>query len=158
VDSPLKAALTGLELLVARAQLWQTTAAKHVSLDPQLQAVTALAGRWRRLELASWRRLLARTIDSYAKGVWLCKILVACNAVRGMYELPVCHITCTNKGKHALFPTIQPPPPSNSTHNSPLPAETPLGGPSPALHVFFIPFSAILAKIKCSICSDQFDR
>ena len=68
VESPLKAALTGLELLVARAQLWQTTAAKHVSLDPQLQAVTALAGRWRRLELASWRRLLARTIDAYAAG------------------------------------------------------------------------------------------
>ena len=68
VDAPLKAALTGLELLVARAQLWQTTAAKHVSLDPQLQAVTALAGRWRRLELASWRRLLERTVDSYAAG------------------------------------------------------------------------------------------
>ena len=68
MDSPLKAALTGVELLVARAQLWQTTAAKHVSLDPQLQAVTALAGRWRRLELASWRRLLARTVDAYAAG------------------------------------------------------------------------------------------
>jgi hypothetical protein len=69
VDSPLKAALTGLELLLARAQLWQETAAKHVSLGAQLEAVASLAGRWRKLELASWRRLLQRTIRHYAEGV-----------------------------------------------------------------------------------------
>lgn len=68
VDSPLKAALTGLELLLARAQLWQETAAKHVSLGAQLEAVASLAGRWRKLELASWRRLLQRTIRHYAEG------------------------------------------------------------------------------------------
>lgn len=69
MDSPLKAALTGLELLLARAQLWQETAAKHVSLSAQLEAIASLAGRWRKLELASWRRLLQRTITLYAQGV-----------------------------------------------------------------------------------------
>ena len=68
VDSALKAALTGLELLLARAQLWQETAAKHVSLGTHLEAVASLAGRWRKLELASWRRLLQRTITQYAQG------------------------------------------------------------------------------------------
>lgn len=75
MDGPLKAALTGLELLLARAQLWQETAAKHVSLGAQLEAVASLAGRWRKLELASWRRLLQRTIRHYAEGVCLLLLL-----------------------------------------------------------------------------------
>ena len=96
MDSPLKAALTGLELLVARAQLWQTTAAKHVSLDPQLRAITALAGRWRRLELASWRRLLSRTIDAYAAGAPLAftRLYLASPDTRGR-SLPGFALLCS---------------------------------------------------------------
>lgn len=70
--TPLQAALTGLELLLLRAQLWQDTAARHVSLEAPLAPLAALAGRWRRLELASWRALLRRTAERAAAGArWL---------------------------------------------------------------------------------------
>ena len=62
VNSPLKALLTGLELLLARAQVWEETAAKHVSIAAQLKVVAALATRWRRIELVGWRALLKRTV------------------------------------------------------------------------------------------------
>ncbi len=145
---------------MARAQLWQTTAAKHVSLDPQLQAVTALAGRWRRQELASWRRLLARTIDAYAAGVflvWLCGCQPSVGCTRPFGDAQALQYLMKNNSQTRPLAKHQPPA-MKSTHNSPNRAENPLGGPSPTLHVFFTPFSAILAKIKCSICSDQFDR
>ena len=68
VQSPLKAALTGLELLLARAQIWEESAAKHVSLGSELEGVAALATRWRRLELAAWRNLLNTTRSRHAAG------------------------------------------------------------------------------------------
>ncbi len=68
VQSPLKAALTGLELLLARAQVWEESAAKHVSLAGQLEAVAQLATRWRKLELAAWRNLLNTTRSRHAAG------------------------------------------------------------------------------------------
>ncbi|KAL0028971.1 hypothetical protein WJX77_009058 [Trebouxia sp. C0004] len=68
VQSPLKAALTGLELLLARAQVWEESAAKHVSLARELEAVAALATRWRKLELAAWRNLLNTTRSRHAAG------------------------------------------------------------------------------------------
>ncbi|KAK9833665.1 hypothetical protein WJX74_002204 [Apatococcus lobatus] len=68
VSLPLKTAMTGLELLLARAHLWDDTAAKHVSLTQQLRPLEGLAGRWRRLELASWRGLLHRVAVRHAQG------------------------------------------------------------------------------------------
>lgn len=68
VQSPLKAALTGLELLLARAQVWEESAAKHVSLARELEAVAALATRWRKLELAAWHNLLNTTRSRHAAG------------------------------------------------------------------------------------------
>ena len=64
----LKTALSGLELLLARAQLWEQTAAAHVSLAAVLRPIAGLAGRWRRLELASWKGLLDRTVAAFADG------------------------------------------------------------------------------------------
>lgn len=69
VGSPLKAALTGLELVLARAQIWEESAAKHVSLGQELVAVAALATRWRKLELAAWRNLLNTTRHRHAAGL-----------------------------------------------------------------------------------------
>lgn len=66
---PLKTAMTGLELLLARAHLWDDTAAKHVSLTQQLRPLEGLAGRWRRLELASWQGLLRRVAIRHAQGM-----------------------------------------------------------------------------------------
>ncbi|KAL4440107.1 hypothetical protein ABPG75_003108 [Micractinium tetrahymenae] len=66
VTAPLKAMLTGVELLLAKGQLWEETAARHVSLAPQLAPLSALATRWRRLELAAWRGLLSATWERAA--------------------------------------------------------------------------------------------
>ena len=58
-----------MELLLARAQLWEESAAKHVSMAPQLASLAGLATRWRRLELASWRCLLLKTAERHAAGL-----------------------------------------------------------------------------------------
>ncbi|KAK3265915.1 hypothetical protein CYMTET_25433 [Cymbomonas tetramitiformis] len=57
--APLKQGLTGLELLLNRAQLWEDNAAKHVSLSAELEACAKVATRWRRFEMQSWPHLLA---------------------------------------------------------------------------------------------------
>ena len=66
VTAPLKAMLTGVELLLAKAQLWEETAARHVSLAPQLAPLSALATRWRKLELVAWQSLLDTTRERAA--------------------------------------------------------------------------------------------
>ena len=71
VNSPLKALLTGLELLLARAQVWEETAAKHVSIATELKAVAALATRWRRLELTGWRFLVKKTVLRVESGAYM---------------------------------------------------------------------------------------
>ena len=63
--SPLKQALTGLELLLARAQTWEEGAAAHVSLKEELAACAKLALRWRQRELRTWPRLLARAQERH---------------------------------------------------------------------------------------------
>ncbi len=68
LTAPLKTALTGLELLFSRAQVWEETAAQFVSLKAQLGPVAALATRWRRLELSSWKGLLRRVAARHAAG------------------------------------------------------------------------------------------
>ena len=65
--SPLKQALTGLELLLARAQTWEEGAASHVSLAEELTACAKLALRWRQRELRTWPRLLARAAERHAQ-------------------------------------------------------------------------------------------
>ncbi|GLI68780.1 hypothetical protein VaNZ11_013272, partial [Volvox africanus] len=68
LQSPLKTALTGLELLLSRAQLWEETAASFVSFKAHLGPLAALATRWRRLELNSWKGLLRRVAARHASG------------------------------------------------------------------------------------------
>ena len=63
--SPLKQALTGLELLLARAQTWEEGAASHVSLKEELAACAKLALRWRQRELRTWPRLLQRAQERH---------------------------------------------------------------------------------------------
>jgi midasin len=70
---PLKAALTGVELLLSRAQTWEEGAASHVSLASQLQACAHVARRWRAAELSAWPRALeacARTAAAAADATW----------------------------------------------------------------------------------------
>jgi midasin len=70
---PLKAALTGVELLLSRAQTWEEGAASHVSLSAQLQMCAALATRWRSAEVNAWPHALAavtRAAADAANSTW----------------------------------------------------------------------------------------
>eukprot|EP00850_Spirogloea_muscicola_P001971 SM000007S20931 [mRNA] locus=s7:964636:998915:+ [translate_table: standard] len=57
-NAPLMKALVGLELLVEKAQLWEVNAANFVSLAAELDEVSCIIMRWRKLELASWPLML----------------------------------------------------------------------------------------------------
>lgn len=59
-SSPLKAFSTGIELLLSKAQLWEETAAKHVTLQEQLKVLISLAAEFRKRELNGWKNALNR--------------------------------------------------------------------------------------------------
>uniref|UniRef100_M4C1N6 Midasin n=1 Tax=Hyaloperonospora arabidopsidis (strain Emoy2) TaxID=559515 RepID=M4C1N6_HYAAE len=58
INSPLVRALTGVELLLRKAQEWEMYAARAYSISEELSALSALVTRWRKLELYSWPHLL----------------------------------------------------------------------------------------------------
>lgn len=68
--------MTGAEQLLSKAQLWQQTAASHVSLGPQLTPLAALTQRWRRLELLSWQQVLTHAQERHAAGACLLQSLL----------------------------------------------------------------------------------
>ena len=68
LSSPLKSVLTGVELLLTRAQVWEETAAQHVTLKEELRQVGGLGTRWRKLELGSWSGVLERAVEKHAAG------------------------------------------------------------------------------------------
>ncbi len=77
--SPLLSLLTALELLLQRAQTWQNYADRMHSIVPELDAITALIIKWRRLELEGWRQILDAVDGRYKKGaqakfLWLCQV------------------------------------------------------------------------------------
>ncbi|XP_037082370.1 midasin-like [Pollicipes pollicipes] len=61
VTTPLVKVVTGLELVLERAQDWEQNAHKGVSLSTQLEEITDLVLRWRKLELDCWKRCLDST-------------------------------------------------------------------------------------------------
>ena len=71
-ESPLAEVLTGLELLLARSQVWQESAAQHVSLARQLERLAALALRWRRMQLHAWRHTINKLKTRHAAGTKSC--------------------------------------------------------------------------------------
>ncbi|KAG2527895.1 hypothetical protein JM18_003447 [Phytophthora kernoviae] len=58
ISSPLVRTLTGVELLLRKAQEWEAYAAKAYSISDELGALSSLVTRWRKLELYSWPHLL----------------------------------------------------------------------------------------------------
>lgn len=58
ISSPLVRTLTGVELLLRKAQEWEAYAARNYSIASELGALSALVTRWRKLELYSWPHLL----------------------------------------------------------------------------------------------------
>jgi hypothetical protein len=80
--SPVAQVLACVELLLRKADEWEQTAARFVSLKPQLMPLQGLIARWRRLELQSWPLLLNGREEKIAFGarrwwLWLFKLLCA---------------------------------------------------------------------------------
>lgn len=70
LSSPLKTFSTGVELMLNKAQIWEETAAKHVTLKEHLQPLISIATSWRELELKSWKGLLDRVRKDIRNGAW----------------------------------------------------------------------------------------
>ena len=68
ITTPVRKVLTGLELLLARSQTWEETAASFVSLASELKQVSGLVVRWQRIELESWETALDRLVKRHATG------------------------------------------------------------------------------------------
>jgi midasin len=59
--APLKEAMVGFDLLLARLNHWQefnASASEDTSFAAHVGAVAGLAARWRRLQLAGWQRVI----------------------------------------------------------------------------------------------------
>lgn len=72
LHSPLMRFVVGLECLLSQAQIWEQFAAKHVSLAAEMDTISRLVARWRRLELMSWP-LVLRTRElqhAMSSGTW----------------------------------------------------------------------------------------
>eukprot|EP00850_Spirogloea_muscicola_P001040 SM000004S14910 [mRNA] locus=s4:133208:176671:- [translate_table: standard] len=94
-NAPLMKALVGLELLVEKAQLWEVNAAKFVSLAAELDEVSCIIMRWRKLELASWPLMLESMRRKHEDAAEKARALRLCKA---MYTLPLLllKMTCNN--------------------------------------------------------------
>ncbi|KAJ8039371.1 Midasin [Holothuria leucospilota] len=69
VNSPLMKFVTGLELLLEKAQDWESVAAKYVSLQAQLGPITQLVIEWRKTELSCWSSSLDSVAYHHKQGV-----------------------------------------------------------------------------------------
>lgn len=58
LTSPIMKVLSGLELLLHKAQDWESVAAKHVSLEAELHDISNLIVDWRKFELGYWKNSL----------------------------------------------------------------------------------------------------
>uniref|UniRef100_UPI00358FB529 midasin n=1 Tax=Myxine glutinosa TaxID=7769 RepID=UPI00358FB529 len=65
LSSPLSKFICGLEILLAKAQDWETVACRRVSLQAQLDDITHLVIEFRKLELSCWFSLLDATEVRY---------------------------------------------------------------------------------------------
>ena len=61
VTSPIMQILTGLQILITKAQDWEAYAAKHVSIQEELGLISQLVIRYRKMELEGWPRILQAT-------------------------------------------------------------------------------------------------
>ncbi|XP_065288386.1 midasin isoform X3 [Dermacentor albipictus] len=58
VSSPVMKVLQGLEILLALGQDWEKGAHRKISIAPELNALTHLVVRWRKMELHNWSQCL----------------------------------------------------------------------------------------------------
>ena len=66
-DAPIKKAMSGLELLLLRSLTWEESAASHVSLKREIDALALVANMWRKEELQSMGNLFRRNEVKHRK-------------------------------------------------------------------------------------------
>lgn len=71
-STPVGKLLMTVQLLLVKAQEWEQYAAKHVSLQVEMAALSMLIGRWRELELKSWGDLLRCKEQSFVQVNIMC--------------------------------------------------------------------------------------
>ena len=49
----------GLELLLQKSEEWESYAARHVSIRPQLQQLSLLIARWRKIEVCTRESIIS---------------------------------------------------------------------------------------------------
>lgn len=67
LSSPLAKFLNGLEILLSKAQDWESNASRAVSLRNELEVVTQLIIQWRKLELNCWSSSLDNALKRHAE-------------------------------------------------------------------------------------------
>lgn len=58
VTDPLMKFTAGLELVLEKLQEWETNAARHVSVQTAMNALSKLIIEWRKMELDGWKQSL----------------------------------------------------------------------------------------------------
>ena len=66
-DTPIKRAMSGLELLLLRSLTWEESAASHVSVKKELESLAAIANGWRKDELRAMENLFQRNEQKHVK-------------------------------------------------------------------------------------------
>lgn len=81
LSEPLMKYLTGVELLLERAQKWEIVAAKQFSLDEELKRLNSLVVEWRKLELKHWLGSIDLELEKSKRSacfVWFFTIISLC--------------------------------------------------------------------------------
>ncbi|RMZ98183.1 Midasin, partial [Brachionus plicatilis] len=89
LNDPLMKYLTGIELLLGRADSWQLIASRDVSLDSELKALNHLVVEWRKLELKQWMNSCESEMDKIKKEnafVWFFTIYSTCSEYLGAQD------------------------------------------------------------------------
>lgn len=65
IMSPLPKFMTGIEILLQKCEDWEKFASQAVSIKYQMEKISTLIVKWRRLELESWKQLLEMEDEQY---------------------------------------------------------------------------------------------
>ncbi|XP_037520220.1 midasin [Rhipicephalus sanguineus] len=90
VSSPVMKVLQGLEILLALGQDWEKGAHRKISISPELNALTHLVVRWRKMELHNWSQCLdgvLKKVQETSARWWFFLYQLLANLVQGKGQL-----------------------------------------------------------------------
>lgn len=81
LNEPLMKYLTGVEILLEKAEKWQFVASKQYSLESELASLNSLVVEWRKLELKYWLNSIDIEMDKIRKSsgfIWFFNLFSVC--------------------------------------------------------------------------------